>query len=234
MTTLQLSDISEPPYATHILEKVGKDSVTFDDCWSLFVENADQLDIHPGDEVRLWGRGLGWTVRGIAIGDLVIRYCTEAEQDTQDAIDREAAKAVRRAEFENSRADSDAKYDALPEVFRQRIDRFRAGNPDFRWEFEAYEMVCCVDAVKIAEWCKVNRSAEDQSWVSAVREFKDLPTAVLAEAGIDEGHSGNTFGVACHLAVRYVLAPPSVVDAHGAMTPLVGCVEYGCTHEVQA
>lgn len=229
---MKLIDIAEAPYATHTLEKVGKDSVTFDGCWSLFVENADQLDIHPGDTVRLWGRGLGWTVRGIAIGDLVIRYCTEAEQDAQDAIDRDAAKAARRAEFENNRADLDAKYDALPEVFRQRIDRFRAGNPDFRWEFEAYEMVCCIDAVKIAEWCKINRERPDQSWFTAVMAFSDLPSDRQAEAGIDDGHSGNTFGMACKLAATYVLCPPDVVKIHGAMTALVGCVDYGCTHEV--
>lgn len=45
----------------------------------------------------------------------------------------------------------DVDYENLPDAFKKRIDRFRANNPDFRFEFESYELFCCMEAVKIAE-----------------------------------------------------------------------------------
>jgi hypothetical protein len=49
--------------------------------------------------------------------------------------------------------------------------------------------------------------------------------------GMANGHSGNTFGCALHLAFVYTEAPEFVVEQHGALTPLVGCEAYGCPHE---
>lgn len=64
-----------------------------------------------------------------------------------------------------------------------------------------------------------------------VTEYRDLPWEEQAKAGIDPGHSGNTFGFACHLARLWIIGPEAVVTEHGAMVPLVGCKDYGCTHE---
>lgn len=45
---------------------------------------------------------------------------------------------------------------------------------------------------------------------------------------ISEGHSGNTFGMACRLAYLYLTEPENVIKLHGALAPLVGSKEYGC------
>jgi hypothetical protein len=48
-----------------------------------------------------------------------------------------------------------------------------------------------------------------------------------------DGHSGNTVGCACLLARLYLTSPEDVARMHGALTPLVGCAEYGCVHPTE-
>jgi hypothetical protein len=45
-----------------------------------------------------------------------------------------------------------------------------------------------------------------------------------------DGHSGNSFGMACRLAFLYLTDPLLVIAEHGAMVPLTGCEDYGCAH----
>ena len=47
---------------------------------------------------------------------------------------------------------------------------------------------------------------------------------------LNEGHSGNSFGMSCRLAYNYLQDEEMVFFEHGALTPLVGCAEYGCAH----
>lgn len=141
-----------------------------------------------------------------------------------------------RDRFEADRARLDADYAALPETFQQRIDKFRRTNPDFRWRYEAYEMMVCRDAIKIARYCSVNRLARPEDGHEPTAEenitaFRSLPWEQQQLAGIDDGHSGNSFSMACRLAHWWVTDPGLVVADHGALVPLVGCDEYGCPHE---
>lgn len=157
----------------------------------------------PGALAILWGRGLGFPVRGIAIrnpGDdqfHVAYYRTEREQREKDRQSSEAWKANQRAEFEANRAEHDADYDALPAIFKARIDRFREEKPDFRWESEPYEVFCLKQAVVFADALKT---------LEAVKEFRDLPYEEQRKRvpEMDDGHSGNTFSAACALAAVYL------------------------------
>lgn len=176
----------------------------------------------PGDRIRLWGRGFGYAVRGIAINQHVLRYETEDEISARFKREGEKMDRKRREEFEAAgRAELDAKYAALPPVFQRRLDKFRANNPEFRWKYEGYEMFCCEQAVAFATTL---RSAE------AIREFRELPYEEQRKRvpAMDDSHSGNTFGAACALAVWYLEQPENVVAAYGALAPLVGSKEYGC------
>lgn len=213
------------------MAEIGDGYITMGTGWTIGCDRPERFAV--GDVVELWGRGTGYPVRGLAVDRTVVWYRTEAEQEAHEQGEIDRNQQERRRRFEENRAELDAQYDALPTEFQARLDRFRAGHPDFRWEHEAYEMSVCVDAVKIAEWCKVNRSAPDQSWLAAVREFHSLPWERQQEAGVSDGHSGNSFGATCRLAQLWVLCPPEVVREHGALTPLVGCEAYGCTHEAQ-
>ena len=52
-------------------------------------------------------------------------------------------------EFEKGKAQLDVLYDALPDPLKNRIDRFRKEDPDFRWKEEAYEMASCAEAGRL-------------------------------------------------------------------------------------
>ena len=43
-----------------------------------------------------------------------------------------------------------------------------------------------------------------------------------------DGHSGNTFGMACRLAHHYLTDERYVFADHAAVAPLTGCEEAGC------
>lgn len=206
---------------------------------------AEQYDAAPphgivpkvGDAIRIYGR-FGRPVRGIEINGQTVFYRTPAEQQAHQAREVERMKQERRDEFEKERDSLDAQYAALPEVFRERIDRFRANNPDFRWEYESYELFCCTEAVKLArhlnktpgeakrygalaahETWKADKPRWDREW----KEQQDIDKA----AGLADGHSGNTHGAAVALAYWYLTQPENVAKMHGALSPLVGSESYG-------
>lgn len=200
--------------------------VRFAEGTGLGIEASLQPDrtIEPGQTVKLYGRGFGYPVRGIVIDDVVWRYETEDEHRESQRREHEAAEQKRRDEFEaTGRAELDAKYAALPALFQQRIDRFRANNPDFRWKYEGYEIFTCEQAVVIADALKTVEALEQfhaASWDFQKERIPDLSSE----------HSGNTFGMACVLARCLIERPEYVVKMHGALTALVGCEEYGCDH----
>lgn len=185
-----------------------------------------------GDTLTIFGQ-FGYSFHGQALNGQVIWYLSPEEEESEFEASQRARQAQQRAEFEANRATLDADYDSLPETFKERIDKFRRTNPEFRWEFEGYEMMCCKDALKIAAYCSVNRLAEGEEPTAAenVGAYQKLPYEEQKKAGITEGHSGNSFGFAVRLAYLWVTDPGMVVQEHGALTPLVGCIEYGCPHE---
>lgn len=214
-------------YVSHILEEV----IDCGDNWDLKVDGGSYLCVtkikgfvpEKGMWAKFYGKGFGYSVRGVVIDGKVFYYRTpeETERDHKAYCkkqDREKAKYLKK-----NLKKMDAEYDTLPDVFKQRIDKFRKANPNFRRDYESYEMFTIKEAIKIA------KAIKDPD---KIKEFYDMPFEEQVKiAGIDEGHSGNTFGCACNLAMWYLKQPETVVKLHGALTPLVGCKEYGCSHE---
>ena len=165
---------------------------------------------HAGQEATLylWGNGE--------------RVYYKSPEQAQQEHDKWVAEyhAELQATFERNRASLDERYQGLPEVFRQRLDRFRGNNPDFRWKYEAYELFTCEQAVIIADTLGTSECIKhfhDAKW----EEQKAMV------GGLDDGHSGNTFGMAVLLARVYLERPEDVAAWHGALAPLVGSEEYG-------
>ena len=105
-------------------------------------------------------------------------------------------------------------------MFKARIDRFWRNNPDFRVEYENYEMFCCTQAVGIADAMKTPEGVQNfktKQWDEQKALFPEL----------SDGHSGNTFGCSVALAYWYLSQPENVTKAHGALSPLVGSEAYG-------
>lgn len=211
-----------------VLERVEESDhgweIRFNGLTCFFYTNKSVVP-HVGDTATFYPGGMGSMVRGLVINGEVVFYRTAEEQKIKAEQDNINDKAARKAKFEASRDKADAKYEALPSEFRERIDRFRRGNPEFRWEFEGYEMMVCTDAVKIAH--TLGSTVELDRWLKL-----DYEAQRAVVEGLNEGHSGNTFGVAVYLARVYIQAPRMVIFEHGAMAGLVGCVEYGCTHDI--
>lgn len=200
---------------------------------------APDFEPRVGDEARFYGRGLGYVVRGLAIRGQVIFYRTADEQRVEQDLQVAEYKAKRAREFEESgRTKLDADYAALPPIFQARIDKFRENNLEFRVEFEDYEMFCCTEAVKLAKHLGTVEAAEHYARLadSAIfstdrarwdREWEEQK-AIDRAAGLADGHSGNTHGMAVALAFWYLKHPENVQAMHGALAPLVGSEEYGC------
>lgn len=187
-----------------------------------------------GDTFGIYG-SFGRPFHGQALNGKLLWYQTIEEQEVERRRVIRKHEQDKRESFEANKDDLDAKYEALPAVFQKRLDKFRATNPDFRWEFESYEMSCCVDAVKIANYCRENRiegtpEGVDPSLGEKVTAFAKLPWEEQRKADLFDGHSGNSFSFAVRLAFHWVTKPEMVEWEHGALTPLVGCVEYGCPH----
>ncbi len=173
-----------------------------------------------GMSMRTYG-GMGYGVRGVDIDGKEVYYRSQQEEDDRHQKEVDEGNALKKKTFEENIAEHDAKYDALPDVFKRRVDKFRGNNPDFRWEYEPYEMMCCEEAVNLADLLKTEKALRE--WTQM--EYDDQMKAVTLLNG---GHSGNSMGIAIKLAYFYITDPEKVVQLHGALAPLVGSKEYGC------
>jgi len=163
----------------------------------------------------------GSSIRGIDLNGKKVFYKSDEqlEQEHKEYCDK--AKKDKLKRFKKDKPRLDKSYKALPKCFQERIDKFRNNNPEFRVEFESYEMFCCEQAVEIAKACKT---------IENIDKFKNLEWDEQKKMvkKLDDGHSGNTFGCSCSLAYWFLKEQENVIKMHGALAPLVGSEEYGC------
>lgn len=216
---------SDTLYSDYIIGDVTGDvdsgwSVGFKEGLCCFIGPTSPVVPSPGMTLRMYGQRFG-TIRGQVLDGKVVFYRSPGEQERREAEQHAQRQRDKQERFENSRDTLDAQYEALPDAFKKRIDWFRSQTANWRVEFEAYELMCCCDAVKIADALKTRNSIENFSQADWEDQKKAVPD-------LDDGHSGNSFGMACRLAWVYVEEPDMLWKWHGAMCPLVGCEEYGC------
>ncbi len=172
-----------------------------------------------GDVVRRYDRNT--YTRGVDVNEQPVYYKTEEEMDEDHRQWLEDNTNRKKAVFEEKRTKLDAEYRSLPPIFRKRIRWFRKHNENFRWEFEAYEMFCCTEAVKIATALKDPQAV--LAFMGAADRWELVPD-------LSDAHSGNSMGISCRLAYHYLNDEEMVFFEHGALVPLVGCTAYGCIH----
>lgn len=182
-----------------------------------------QVQPQPGETARLYGKGFGYDVRGIAIGGRVYRYKSEevAQADHVEWVTQQERE--RQAQLEASLPERDARRAKLPEIFQARVLGFIEARPHWRRDHEGYELFVCEEAAAI--------SAHFAGNPEGLAAFRGLPyeeqKATVPGLRYDQ-HSGNTFGAACALARCRLSQPELVPQMHGALCPLVGCQDYGC------
>jgi hypothetical protein len=185
-------------------EDGGGWSFTKSDGWSFGVPKDSPVVPTVGMSVRLYGKGVGYSVRGLFLDGNKVFYKTIAEQELKHQKWVEKYDNDKREDFEKNKSKMDQDYDSLPDNFKKRIDRFRDKDPNFRVDSESYEVFCCKEAIKIAEALKTPER---------IKEFRDATTWEAQKEmvpTIDDGHSGNTFGGACNLALWHVTDPECI------------------------
>lgn len=218
-----------------------------DDAWHLFDESmvfvvsderwGDAPEPKAGDTARYYGDGFGRPVDGVDVNGRPIYFNDEVQTAAENKLSTLEHRARQIREFlDTGKDEAAARYAQLPDVFRRRIDRFVAGKgPSWWWEFGSYELSCCADAVLIARACATDLELEPGIGIdsedidSDIRRWFDEKNAEQVDGTFD-GHSGNSWGFAKRLAYLWLVHPDFVELEHGALTPLVGCVEYGCSH----
>lgn len=177
-----------------------------------------------GDHVRLYTYCFSG-IRGIFLNGKKLFYKTLEEQQVINTRLAEEQRRKRKEEFETQRLEYEQRIEALPDVFKNRMKKFQIANPEFDAEYGLYELFCCEQAVLVANALKTEKAITD--WYKL--PFDEQKNIVL---GWSDGHSGNTAGCSASLAKIYVSQPEFITKMHGALTPLVGCKEYGCEHNV--
>jgi hypothetical protein len=182
-------------------------SVTMDDGWSLGVPSFGGRP-KKGDAITLWGRGIGYTVRGIAINGVIVRYETEgAERQRFDAEQRESERQ-RKWAYEQAKPEDDRRIGALPPSLSAILREKLAKSPEFAWDHcgFAYNLYAFEQGVEIA------KHLPDEA---AIREFPHLPWKQQRKRvpTLDDGHSGGIFGTAIHAALVLLTPNPETKES---------------------
>jgi len=212
---------------------------------SFFVDEKYGFEPKENDEITLHCVQ-GSTIRGMDLNGERKYYKSDEQLEQEHAAWVENNKTEKEKKFTENKDKMDAQYNSFPDVFKRRIDKFRTNNPNFRVDYEEYELFCCGQALAIANGLTNDQhlaSIPDAShWVSMTTSDRftafdkaktGLKNQVVPE--FDGGyHSGNTYGMSMQLAFQYITEPENVVKMHGALATLVGSEEYGCVPRGEA
>jgi hypothetical protein len=194
--------------------------ITFDKCVCCILYKKHRIIPEVGQLLEVYG-AFGQTIQGICINGKTAFFKGEVQLNNERQLWLQKEEEKERKNFKVNKNKLDAEYENLPDVFKKRIDILRQNNKLFRQKHEAYEMSCCIDAVKIAKELKTVEEYNKfiaLDWDKQIKRVKDLY----------DGHSYNSFGCACQLAYYYITDPDYIYKSHGALCPLVGCKDYGC------
>lgn len=206
-----------------VIKKVEEDKTHFyidiEGSWSFSLSKEYGAIPKIGDTITLHTVNFS-TVRGVEINGKQVFYKSDKQLEQEHKEWCENYKKEKQEAFEKDKAQMDFDYESLPKNFKKRIDRFRTNNPNFRVDFEKYELFCCKEALKIASVCKTQEDVKKFHDLGFDEQIKILPT-------LSDGHSGNTFGCACMLAKLQLDFPERIHEMHGSLSPLVGSKDFG-------
>ena len=208
---------------THVDNSIIDEVIIEDDGYSVsagsggfFLSKKHKTVPKKGDHMTLYTYQ-GSCIRGLDLNGKEVFFNSDEQIDKEHEEWRKKYEKEKQETFEREKAQYDEQYESLPQIFKDRIDKFRKDNPKFRVDYEAYELFTCIEAVKIAETLKTG---------DKIREFSECNDRWSMVPDLDHGHSGNTMGMATRLAFLYVEHPDFVTEAAGALAPLVGSREY--------
>lgn len=199
---------AEDRYEDHVVKEVrgpsrGYFDVTCEDGIGLGVpKRRGKPEPKPGDAIRIYGQGFGFAFHGIDLNGVEIFWRTPWERLLERVKWLAEYDRRKRETFARSKPKMDAAFNALPDPLKRRIERFRREDPAFRIDSESYEMASCSDAPKIAEALRpeIEAGADPGDAVERFHKLSWEEQKALVPK-LSDGHSGNTFGGACRLAL---------------------------------
>ena len=204
--------------------------IHFDDGMVFGINKTEGVEPVSGSSVRLYGKGIGYAIRGVFVDGKKVYYRTEEEEKEHGAEIAAKAKSERLATFAEEKPKHDERIAKLPQPFQDRIQGFRERNPEFGPEFEGYELFACEQAVVIAQALDRADAIQEFANLDPEEQFKRVP-------GLSHDHTGNSMGFAMRMAYVFIDDPDDHKDFirhfHGALCPLMGCDTYGCWSTTQ-
>lgn len=178
----------------------------------------------PGDAVRLYGKGLGYPVRGIVIAGHVAFYRTMDEEAAYRKEEGRKADQQSRATFDADLPKISAAIADLSGPLQQRISGFviEWKKIDQVHTFLPYELETCVAADKIAKW-----AAQEEGREAADFKRLSLEDQVSVVDGIRD-LTGNMVGHAIAFAAWMKRDPEAVPKMHAVCCVIVGCEQARC------
>lgn len=217
-----MEDYKETRILTEVTENEDNFTISFSGMGTILKKKYGAIP-KKGDSMTVYTKGGSFgTIRGMDLNGEKVFYKTDEELEAYRLKWKAYYEAEKLKAFTENEEEMNAQYEALPKVFKERINRFRENNSAFRVDYESYELFCCEQAILIASNCKTPIEIQKFSKKGWDDQFKQVPT-------LSKDHSGNTFGVACNLAYWYLENSENVKKIHGSLSTLVGSDEYGDT-----
>lgn len=202
-----------------VAEKYENETIRFQNSVCLFLENPP-CEIKAGTKLRLYGRGMGYSVRGISILNendewVVARYQTPKQEVESSWIQSQKRLEENKKRAELERESRDKRIANLPEPLQKRMAYFHKVENNFAAEGEEYELYIYEQAalfVKIAD--AAGMSIEDFNELDMDQKGK-----LIIEHDSQEnfekmqGHSGNTYGCAMRIARILKENPESLIPS---------------------
>lgn len=180
----------------------GPYDITMHNGWSFSLSNKFALTSgkttpQPGDFIRQWGGGIGQQIRGVQINDHMYSYKTNEMLREENKIWSDVWTWQKRVDFQKNEEKIRARIANLPQFFQDRIQRFINRDENFLADDAGYELFIYEEAVKLAAHFTTKEEVE---------AFHKLSYPEQNEIWTDaaEGHSGNTYGSAIHIAYWYL------------------------------
>ncbi len=199
--TLQYKE-TDYEYRSYVLEGVKPSKkgfeLRFDRSACFFCPRVDNFIPKRGMFVKLYGKGMGYVVRGLEIENKIIFYRTPEQEKKHFELYLKRSDEKSKKQYEKIKPKLEEDYNSLPDVFKRRLDRLRKTEKSDRHTWEPYELFIYKQAAEMIKYITT---------VDALELFKKSTWEIQKQIvpTLDSGHSGNTFSCAIGLAKAYLL-----------------------------
>lgn len=172
-----------------------------------------------GDTVTLHCIEGSRQIRGLDInGDRIFYLSDEEARAEREEMTKQIAGQDKDSEIKLK-----ADFEALPEIFQKRINRFKKNNPLFGLELELLEIFCCREAYKMIKGFKSEK--ERNSFRTFYKIFSEhVEIRVVSKM---EPFFNATLKCTLALVNDYLEDPERILHSDGALAEIVGSEAYG-------